>query len=409
MSDNLSSMSPFDSPQQSRAWVEIDLDAIAANVRELRARIAPGAELMAIVKADAYGHGASPVARAALEAGATWLAVATVWEGVELREAKIDAPILVLEAVCDRERAIVARDNALELTVAFSKQAIALSEVFAGSTMPLPVHVNIDTGMSRLGCDWTDAASFVRLVRCLSGLQLKTVYSHLATADEPDPAMVREQHQRFESVLAELRAIGCNLPAHLGNSAAAIAFPELSYDLVRVGLALYGIAPAPHLAAAIALRPAMSVRAKVTQLRTLPPDRGISYGHRFVTARETRLATVGIGYADGVPRLLSGKLTVSIGGQRAPQVGTVTMDQILVDVTDLDPVQVGDTVTLIGRDRDCELTAQSWADAIGSIPWEIVCGFRQRLPRLYFGDRDTIAALGFTQDLTQSMMPDWTI
>ena len=194
-----------DLQMQSRAWVEIDLDAIAANVRALRERLVPDTTLMAIVKADAYGHGAVPVAQAALSAGASWLGVATVGEGVSLREAGIDAPILVLEAVCDRERAIVARDSALELTVAFPKQAIALSEIFAGSEIALPVHVNIDTGMSRLGCDWTQAASFVRLLRCLSGLELKTIYSHLATADEPDPGTVREQHQRFETVLAELR------------------------------------------------------------------------------------------------------------------------------------------------------------------------------------------------------------
>lgn len=369
--------------QCSRAWVEIDLDAIGENVTQIRAKLQPNTAIMAIVKADGYGHGAASVAHAALMAGATWLGVATVWEGVELRQAGITAPILVLEAISDRDRVITARDHQLDLTVAFPKQAAALSELFASSEIPLPLHLNIDTGMSRLGVDWTQAEQFVRLLRCLPGLKLKTIYSHLATADEPDTTMVQEQHRRFETVLTRLRAIGCDQPIHFSNSAGAIAFPELHYDMVRVGLALYGIAPAPHLADQITLRPAMSVRAKVTQLRTLPPDRGVSYGHRFISDRETKLATVSIGYADGVPRLLSGRLSVAISGQLAPQVGTITMDQLLVDVTDLAQVEVGDTVTLIGDDGNHRLTAQQWAETIGSIPWEIVCGFRQRLPRLY--------------------------
>lgn len=372
-------------PEQrcSRAWVEIDLDAIGENVAHIRTKLQPNTAVMAIVKADGYGHGAAYVAQAALRAGATWLGVATVWEGVELRQAGITAPILVLEAISDRDRVITAREHQLDLTVAFTKQAVALSTLFSSSERPLPIHLNIDTGMSRLGVDWTEAESCVRLLRCLSGLELKTIYSHLATADEPDTTMVHEQHRRFETVLHRLRAIGCDQPIHFSNSAGAIAFPELHYDMVRVGLALYGIAPAPHLADQITLHPAMSVRAKVTQLRTLPPGRGVSYGHRFISERETKLATVGIGYADGVPRLLSGRLAVAIGGQLAPQVGTITMDQLLVDVTELASVEVGDTVTLIGADGSQRLTAQQWAEAISSIPWEIVCGFRQRLPRLY--------------------------
>jgi alanine racemase len=374
----------------SRAWVEINLAAIGENVTQIRAKLQPTTAMMAIVKADGYGHGAAPVARAALKAGATWLGVATVWEGVALRQAGITAPILVLEAISDRDRAITAREYDLDLTVAFPKQAVALSELFAGSEIPLPVHLNIDTGMSRLGVNWTQAESFFRLLRCLPGLHLKTIYSHLATADEPDTRMVQTQHQRFETVLTRLREMGWDQPIHLSNSAGAIAFPKLHYDMVRVGLALYGIAPAPHLADQITLRPAMSVRAKVTQIQTLPPDRGVSYGHRFISDRETRLATVGIGYADGVPRLLSGRLWVAIGGQLAPQVGTITMDQLMVDVTDLTAIEVGDTVTLIGDDGDHRLTAQQWAETIGTIPWEIVCGFRQRLPRLYVSSPDPI-------------------
>jgi len=391
LTDNLELEELTEEQRCTRAWVEIDLEAISANVTQLRAKLQPTTALMAIVKADGYGHGAARVAQTALMAGATWLGVATVWEGVELRRVGIDAPILVLEAISDRDRAITAREHQLELTIAFPKQAAALSELFASSETPLSVHLNIDTGMSRLGVDWTEAEAFIRLLRCLPGLELKTIYSHLATADEPDPTMVYEQHRRLATVLSQLRAIGCNQPIHFSNSAGTIAFPELHYDMVRVGLALYGIAPAPHLADRIPLRPAMSVRAKITQLRTLPPDRGVSYGHRFISDRQTTLATVGIGYADGVPRLLSGRLAVSIHGQLAPQVGAITMDQLLVDVTDLAQVSVGDTVTLIGDDGEQHLTAQQWAETIGSIPWEIVCGFRQRLPRLYHQARGSIA------------------
>ncbi|MEM8807864.1 MAG: alanine racemase, partial [Cyanobacteria bacterium P01_G01_bin.38] len=314
----------------SRAWVEINLAAVRHNVQQFKAHLAPGTELMAVVKADAYGHGALTIATAVLQAGATWLGVATVPEGIELRQAGIKAPILVMGAVNHPEEVRAIATWQLQPTLVTPKQALVFSDTLSGQAPSLPVHLKLDTGMSRLGCDWQQAVAFVDFVRRLPNLQVASLYSHLATADSPDLTMLQIQHQRFEAAIAALKQQGLLPPKlHFANTAATLLDPTLHYDRVRVGLGLYGLSPAPHLDSLLDLRPALEVKARITHLKTLEAGAGVSYGHSFVAPRQIRVAVVGIGYADGVPRRLSNQLQVLINGARVNQVGAITMDQLM--------------------------------------------------------------------------------
>ncbi|MEB3268977.1 MAG: alanine racemase [Leptolyngbya sp.] len=370
-----------------RAWVEIDLSTLAHNVRQLLAHLGGKADLLAVVKADAYGHGAVTVARTALAAGAQRLGVATVPEGIELRQAGLEVPILVMGAVNTVEEIQAVAQWRLQPTLVSPKQALIFSETLGRSgSAPLPVHLKLDTGMSRLGFPWQRSLEFITFVQRLPHLHIASLYSHLATADDPDPTVLKLQHQRFEAAIADLATVNALPPRlHLANSAAALAHPELHYDQVRVGLALYGLYPAPHLQPCLDLRPVMQVKARVTHIKDIEAGTGVSYGHRFVADRPMRVAVVGIGYADGVPRALSNQMQVLIHGQRAPQIGNITMDQMMLDVSALPNLQEGDVVTLLGQSGLDQITADDWANQVGTISWEILCGFKHRLPRIAVG------------------------
>ena len=366
-----------------RAWVEIDQAALAHNVRQLKKLLASKTQLMAVVKADAYGHGATMVARSALDAGAGGLCVATVQEGIQLREAGIEAPILLLGATNTPEQVRAIAYWQLQPTICTPQQALVFSETLSCLKKTLLVHLKLDTGMSRLGMPWQEARQFVELVKRLPYLEIKSVYSHLATADSLDPTVMRLQHQRFEEAIAQLHSAGITPPRlHLANSAATLTDPALHYDLVRVGLALYGLYPAEHLRGAIDLKPVMQVKARVTQVKTIPPGTGVSYGYQFIAERQMRLAVIGIGYADGIPRNLSNKMTVLIRGKQVRQIGTITMDQLMLDVSEIPDLQTGEVVTLIGQDGDLSISADDWAQSLGTISWEILCSFKHRLPRV---------------------------
>ncbi|MEO1144307.1 MAG: alanine racemase [Cyanobacteria bacterium J06638_22] len=370
---------------RERAWVEVDLGALAHNVRQVRQRLHPTTDLMAVVKADAYGHGAIAIAQTALRCGASWLGVATIPEGMELRSAGIQAPILVLGAVNAPEQVEAIAHWNLQPTLCNPKQALIFSDTLEKMAIaaPLPVHLMVDTGMSRLGTGWEDATEFVQWVQRLPHLTIASVYSHLATADDPEPSMMQLQHQRFEQAIAHLHAVGITPPRlHLANSAATLLDPNLHYDMVRTGLILYGLHPAPHLMPYIDLQPVLQVKARVTQVKPLTAGSGVSYGHSFVAPHDLTLAVIGIGYADGIPRLLSNRLSVLIRGQRVPQVGAVTMDQMMLDVSTIPDLQPGEIVTLLGQDGNETITADDWANTLGTISWEILCSFKHRLPRL---------------------------
>ena len=368
---------------RQRAWVEIDLNALAHNVRKIKALLSPQTALMAVVKADAYGHGAEIVAKTVLQHGADWLAVATVTEGIELRQARIDSNILILGAINSPEEIIEIAKHRLQPTICNSQQALTFSETLSQLETTLPVHLKIDTGMSRLGTNWQDSTEFVKLVYQLPYLQVKSVYSHLATADDRDSTITELQQQRFEGAIAELKTEGIIPPClHLANSAGTIGDRSLHYDLVRVGLSLYGLYPAPHLKSALDLKPVLQVKARITQVKTIPPGTGVSYGYQYISDRTLKIAVVSIGYADGVIRNLSNKLQVIIRGQLVPQIGTITMDQLMLDLSNIPNLQPGEIVTLIGRDGEETITADHWATILKTISWEILCGFKHRLPRI---------------------------
>jgi len=387
---------------RQRAWVDIDVDAVTANARALRRWLGERTALMAVVKADGYGHGAVAVARAAAAGGASSFGVATLAEGLELRQAGLEAPVLVLGNLTQPEELRLCLRWRLMPTLSTMREALLCQNLAKGSGRPMAVQLKLDTGMARLGADWQEGARLVAALQDLDAIELAGTYSHLASADaapDADDGLTQEQQRRFEVVLGSLKEQGLDAGCrHLANSAGTLRSPSLHYDLVRVGLALYGHPPAGHLASVIPLQAAMHLRARVTLLRDLPAGVGVSYGHRFRTTRPTRLAVVGIGYADGVPRLLSGRMEALFRGQRLPQVGAITMDQLMLDVTDCPDLEVGAVVTLLGREGDGagEISPCGWSERCGTIPWEILCGFKHRLPRLQAGNAASASAWAAT-------------
>ncbi|MDM9380647.1 alanine racemase [Chlorogloeopsis sp. ULAP01] len=368
-----------------RAWVEIDLAALSHNVQQLRRFLSSRTQLMAVVKADAYGHGSVTVAQTALQSGASWLGVATVPEGIQLREAGIKAPILILGATHTPEQIHAIAHWKLQPTICSPKQALIFSDILEAInySSAVPVHIKLDTGMSRLGTNWQQAAEFVQLVQRLPHLKIASIYSHLATADSPDRAVMKLQHQRFRQAIAQIKALGIKPPClHLANSAAALSDKALHYDMVRVGLAVYGLYPADYLRSRIDLQPVLQVRARVTQVKTIAAGTGVSYGHQFVAPHELRIAVVGIGYADGVPRNLSNKMQAIVRGQKVAQLGAITMDQLMIDVSAIPDLQEGEIVTLLGQEGKQQISADDWANELNTISWEILCGFKHRLPRV---------------------------
>ncbi|MFN8035052.1 MAG: alanine racemase [Acidimicrobiia bacterium] len=365
-------------------WSEIDLAAVRHNVAALCGLVQP-AQLLAVVKADAYGHGAVPVARAALEAGAAWLGVALVEEGVALRDAGIAAPLLVLSEPSPAAAGeVVARGLTPVVYTHHGIEALAKAVADAGRGAPLPVHLKVDTGMHRVGCQVDEALPFVELITQVPELSLEGVCTHFAVADEAEHPYTARQRELFDGLLARLDARGLRPPlVHAANSAAAIAEAALRYDLVRIGIALYGIPPSAAPADRLELRPALALKAKVSFVKELGAGERLSYGLRYELPQASRIATVPVGYADGVPRNLGAVGgEVLIGGRRHPIAGTITMDQLMVDVGDA-TVEVGDEVVLLGAQGADEVTASEWAARLGTIPYEIVCQIGPRVPRRY--------------------------
>ena len=362
------------------AWAEVMPEAIAHNVRAL-VRTASPAAVWAVVKANGYGHGAVLTARAALEAGATGLCVALVHEGAQLRKAGITAPILVLSEQ-PAELLPMAVRNDLQLTVYSLDQVVHLDRIGA---VDHPVHLKIDTGMRRVGAAPHDAILLADAIAGSPATRLEGVSTHLAVADEPGNPFTDQQLDRFDEVLARL-ARGGHRPTlvHAANSAAAMVLPRARYDMVRTGIAVYGISPGEGVDAAVRsmrLRPALTLKARVSFVKRVAAGDRISYGLRHEFTRSTTVATIPIGYADGVPRRLSSTGgSVLIGGRRRPIVGVVTMDQLMVDCGD-DQVRVGDEAVLLGAQGLGLVTAAEWADSLGTIAYEVVCALSPRVER----------------------------
>jgi alanine racemase len=365
-------------------WAEVDAAAIEHNVAAL-ARLAAPAELCVVVKADGYGHGAVDAARAALAAGAGRLAVALPEEGAVLRAGGIDAPVLVLSEAPVGDAGVVVEHD-LEPT-AYTEAGIAALAGAVRAGGPLAVHLKVDTGMHRVGCVPADTLRLAKEIAAEPGLALASVWTHLAVADEPDDPFTAEQLRRYREVLAGLEAAGLDVPLrHAANSAGTIAHPDARFDMVRCGIAAYGIPPAEGLDGDLGLRPALRLVSTVSHVKVVPAGSAVSYGLRYRVERPSVIATVPIGYADGVRRSLAAVGgEVLIGGRRRPIAGTVTMDQLMVDCGDDDSVAVGDEVVLIGAQGDDEIPAVEWGRRLGTIGYEIVCGIGPRVPRRWLG------------------------
>jgi alanine racemase len=370
---------------------DIDLDAIEHNVRALR-RLAPDARFMAVVKADGYGHGALPVAQAVLEAGASWLGVAIVEEGIALRKAGITVPMLVLgytaPAVADLLLTYDIRPAVFDLNF-----ARALSEAAVAAGRKAPVHLKIDTGMGRIGQRPHEAVAFALAVAALPGIIIEGAFTHLATADEPENDYAETQLDRFHHVLGELQKAGVQPEIiHADNSAGIMLHPEGHHALVRGGIAMYGLPPDPAVDWPVDLLPALTWRTQVAMVKTVEAGTPISYGCTYRAAGRERIASLPIGYADGLFRLLSNKGEVLIQGHRCPIVGRVCMDQTMVRLPDDLPVQPGDEVILIGKQQGQRITAGDMARMVGTINYEVVCAISKRVPRIYWKDGTPLAS-----------------
>jgi alanine racemase len=371
-------------PAHRATWAEIDLGAISANVAALKAQAA-APRLMAVVKGDGYGHGLVPAACAALAGGADWLAVAMVEEGESLRAAGIDAPVLVM-AEPPLEALPALLDAELTPAVYSPAFVAALDRLVADrGPEPVGVHLKLDTGMRRVGVpqpDWEDA---LRRVRDAAGLRLQALWSHLAVADEPGHPFTTHQAREFRRGIELAAGLGLRPELrHLCNSAGTVFLHDEHHDMVRPGLAIYGLEPAPGVAHGVSLRPAMSLRSRLSYVKGLVAGEAVSYGLRWAAKEPTTVGTVPAGYADGVRRQLSNRGEVVVRGRRVPIVGTVCMDQFLVEVNGLG-AKAGDDVTLIGAQDGLTVSAEEWAEWIGTINYEVVCGIGPRVPRIYLG------------------------
>jgi alanine racemase len=366
--------------------VEIDLEALCHNLQQARRQAGPDRRVLAVVKADAYGHGAARVAPALQAAGADCFGVAMVEEGIELRRAGIIRPILVLGGIYPGQEEEVSR-HALIPCLFDLESARRLNTFALAAGRILPYHLKLDTGMGRIGFRPEELSVVLGEYSALKGLVLEGVITHLALADEPDHPFTDEQLGLFRECLGRIRAAGfAPVYTHLANSAALFSREIPECNLVRPGIVLYGGLPSAHFAGRLDLKPVMSFRTSVAQLKTVPTGTGISYGHRFRASRPTTLAAIPVGYADGFSRHLSCQGEVLVRGQRAKVAGTVCMDWTLIDVSHIPEIAVGDQVTLLGRDNGNLISADEWAAKVGSISYEVFCQVSKRVPRIYRGE-----------------------
>ncbi len=359
-------------------YAEISLSAVKHNIGEIRKLLAGNVKFMAVVKANAYGHGAVAVSRAAVEAGADFLAVANLKEALEIREAGVVSPILILtESPTSVMDEIVQYD--LRQTIYSFSEARALSEEAQKRKKSVRVHVKVDTGMGRVGVPPSEAVAFITKISSLPGIELEGVFTHFAMAEDPQDNFTVEQFQRFQQVISKVK----NVPIrHSANSAAVLYHAETHLDMVRVGLMMYGLYPLGSSRSLINLKPALSFKSRVTYLKKIPAGTPVSYGCTYTTSSETTIATIPVGYADGFSRRLSNRGQVIIRGKRYPVAGRVTMDLTMVNVGDA-RIEVGDEVVLIGEQNGQAISADEVAGLEDTISYEVVCGIGKRVPRIY--------------------------
>jgi alanine racemase len=380
-------------------WVEIDLGALVHNIGVVRSRIARDQRILLVVKADAYGHGAVEVARVAIDSGVDMLGVATLQEGIELRQAGIDAPVLILSPPMAGEAAEIVEYD-LSCTVPSLGIARALSRAAASRAKVATVHVEIDTGMGRSGVELDEAIPFATAISKLPNLLLEGLFTHFPSSDT-DVEFTRGQVRRFFAAVARLTAKGVSVPLlHAANSGAVLGVDETlepPLNMVRPGLMIYGLRPSAGAGAETELRPAMSFKARIAQLRDLPEGHPVSYGKTFVTPRPMRLAVIPAGYGHGLSFRLSNEGEVLIGGKRAAIVGRVTMDVTMADLSQIPEADVGDEVVIFGRQGDAEISVDEIAEKVGTINYEVICGIGKRVARVYVRGGEIIGMRTLTE------------
>jgi len=375
-----------------RAWIEVSGKAIEKNVRQLKSRLKNNSEFMAVVKADGYGHDAKVVSEYAIKGGASQLGVATLNEGIKLRSFGINVPILVLGNLYTKKDLLTCFRNDLMPTISSIRECLICNNIGKSYGLKFSLHLKVDTGMSRLGFEFDQFIQQFNNIKSFENIFIKGIYSHLASADENnalDPTSSTQlQRKRFQELLKIINIDKKNkIKIHLANSAGMLLGSDFHFDMVRVGLSMYGYNPLTTRNKSIKnkmlrLKPALFLKAKVTFVRNIEKGIGVSYGNNFVSRRKTKLAVLSIGYADGIIRNLSGKINLIHNKNLYPQVGSITMDQMMVDITDSNDITVGSTMLLLGSEGGETISPIDWADKCNSIPWEILCSFKNRLPRV---------------------------
>jgi len=373
-------------PKQ-RAWIEVKGKALETNVRQLRSKLSKSCQFMAVVKADGYGHDAKLVSEYAIEGGASQLGVATLKEGIKLRSSGIKQPILILGNLYTKKDLIISFKNDLMPTISSIRECLICNNIGKHFGLKFSLHLKVDTGMSRLGFEYYKFIQEFEKIKSFENISIEGIYSHLSSADEDnslDPkSSTQLQRLKFKELLKQINIdSNHNIKIHLANSAGMLLNKDFHFHMVRVGLSMYGYSPLAKIDKNLCLKPALFLKVKVAFTRVIDQGVRVSYGGKFVSSRKTKLAVLSIGYADGVPRNLSGKINVIYKNKLYPQVGSITMDQMMIDITDSNEIKVGSTMVLLGSDGDKTISPLDWARESNTIPWEILCSFKNRLPRV---------------------------
>jgi alanine racemase len=373
-------------PKQ-RAWIEVKGKAIEANVRQLRTKLGKNCQFMAVVKADGYGHDAKVVSDYAIKGGASQLGVATLKEGIKLRSFGVKKPILILGNLYTKRDLIMSFKNDLMPTISSIRECFICNNIGKQFGLKFSLHLKFDTGMSRLGFESDKFIQEFEKIKSFENILIEGIYSHLSCADEDnslDPKSITQiQRLKFTEVLKKINVdSNHNIKIHLANSAGMLLNKDFHFHMVRVGLSMYGYSPLAKKDKNLFLKPALFLKVKVAFIRVIDQGVRVSYGGKFVSTRKTKLAVLSIGYADGVPRNLSGKIKGIFKNKLYPQVGSITMDQMMVDITGSDEIKVGSTMVLLGSEGDQTISPIDWARESNTIPWEILCSFKNRLPRV---------------------------
>ena len=373
-------------PKQ-RAWIEVKGKALEINVRQLRTKLSKNCQFMAVVKADGYGHDAKVVSDYAIRGGASQLGVATLKEGIKLRSFGVKKPILILGNLYTKKDLIISFKNDLMPTISSIRECLICNNIGKHFGLKFSLHLKVDTGMSRLGFEFNKFVQQFEKIKSFENISIDGIYSHLSSADEDnalDPKSTTQlQRLKFNKLLKQINLDRNNgIKIHLANSAGMLLNKDFHFNMVRVGLSMYGYSPLAKIDKNLLLKPALFLKVKVAFIRIIEPGVSVSYGGKFVSSRKTKLAVLSIGYADGVPRNLSGKINVIHNNKLYPQVGSITMDQMMVDITGSNEIRIGSTMVLLGSDGDKTISPLEWARKSNTIPWEILCSFKNRLPRV---------------------------